>query len=595
MHFYATAIIIKLIGAVNGYIAPHCTGIPVDRASAPWHTYRHTSRSHTVRGPAVCSHILPLRVSDGHDRTEDDYLATAANAGALESGDSNPEALGVDTCPSLTIDDGHTDKGTGKESHPCVEDGDSMEFARDSTSEKGGGAGNLKISRRLWKLLMALLIYRAKHGDYVVDPTFKFTEADEPRLKGFCLGAELDSLLESIKLHDTDIRLYNKIMADPERYKREFSTQDIVEAPRLLWLIGFPTATYLKARDKWRQDMLRTKNMYRRLKNAGIRKEIGSFRKDFKEDTEGDPARLDQIKKVLIEFIIDHHDYERAKMSFNKIQKLPSPSNRARVRPGLLKGIVTTLVEIKQSKNSSILTKKPTRDEIEGGHHYAFYHWSFEDVINCMVLFNDMYMDYNRELLIDSEKHGTPFTPITFNTLKPEWRVPSEDPWPENLWGLPLGAWLEKFRNGDIDAKQHWLRRDILDYLQFDWGDGLKYLTFTWDKLVLGLLWYINIRGFPIMDMAPQLVVSNAELVAKWGKPEEIQGLKLGHLFYSALDQIQVLRKYYPQRYEFMREMGIDHISTEDLDLGYRPQPHHKLESLSHHAEVSKDGRYLRD
>lgn len=151
-------------------------------------------------------------------------------------------------------------------------------------------------------------------------------------------------------------------------------------------------------------------------------------------------------------------------------------------------------------------------------------------------------MDYNREMLIESEKNGMRFNPITFNILKPEWRVPSEELWPERFWGLPLGIWLEKFRNGDIDAKQHWLRRDVLDYLQFDWGDGLKYLTFTWDKLSLGLLWYINLRGHPILEIPPNLVVSQAELVAKWGKPEEIQGLKLGYVFYSAMDQIDPSR-----------------------------------------------------
>ncbi|ORM40250.1 uncharacterized protein BXIN_2073 [Babesia sp. Xinjiang] len=393
-----------------------------------------------------------------------------------------------------------------------------------------------------------------KYGDYLVDPTFAFGEADAPELKGYRLGDELRSLLENIKLHDTDVDLYNKATSSTELLQDKFTICDVTEAPRLLWLIGFPTTTYLKTQQEWSRAVATLKGVGSRIRQMGKIKDFGFPLIDSNEDTECDLARIEHVKKVLIDGFNATYKHECDKMDFNKKQVLPDPSNRARVRPALLKGILTNLLELKQARTSS-----------------------------------DMYMDYNREMLIESEKHGTPFVPITFNILTPAWSVPSEEEWPPEFWGLPLGSWLDKFRKGDIDAKQHWLRRDVLDYLQFDWGDGLRYLTFTWDKLALGLLWYINIRGHPIMDMPPQMVISNAELVAKWGKPEEIQGLKLGYIFYTAIDQIQVLRRYYPERYEFLKGMGLDYLWQDEVDLGYRANPHQKLEALSHTAKLAKD------
>lgn len=573
---------------IDGFVYPSFTGRSLHsfNSQLPWRTSKE--KQHIVRQRIDYDAIFPLYLYNNNGLT---------GLEVFDSSDSSSDGNTDDETSRTTDVEGGTKHQDASDDIELDGESDSLlEFSRDpSTEDSAGGGDRLKISHRLWKLLMGLLIYRAKHGDYMVDPSFVFGDDDEPRLKGYRLGGELKSLIENIKLYDTDIDLYKRLMADSERSKHEYPTYDVVEAPRLLWLIGFPTAKYLKVREEWRHEVLGVKGMASRIKRAAMIQELASLHKDVKEDSEADPVRIDQVKKVLVEFVKDEYKYKRDSMVFNKKQQLPDVSNRAQVRPNLLKNIVAELLEIKQAKNSSILSYRPTRQETEGGYQYAFYHWTFEDVIECMVLFNDMYMDYNREMLIESEKNGMRFNPITFNILKPEWRVPSEELWPERFWGLPLGIWLEKFRNGDIDAKQHWLRRDVLDYLQFDWGDGLKYLTFTWDKLSLGLLWYINLRGHPILEIPPNLVVSQAELVAKWGKPEEIQGLKLGYVFYSAMDQIQVLRKYYPQRYDFLNEMGVNYIFQEEVDLGYKPMPHQRFNSLSRYLKVSRDGKYLKD
>ncbi|KAK1441955.1 hypothetical protein BgAZ_502870 [Babesia gibsoni] len=587
MYMYIIHTLLHLCLTVDAFVYRGFLGTSVSLIDEPLRSRQYTQKYRTI---ARTSHNGGLCAHSPRDEAEGGDLDSQEEIPAFGDGSENTTSTEDDQ------DEGQPDAGE-EDSSMDSKIGSLMEFSRDSDTEDKASQppGNLKISRRLWKTLMALLIYRAKYGDYMVTPTFAFSEDDEPRLTGYCLGKELNALLENIKLHDTDIALYNRLMSDPERSKKEYPTCDILEAPRLLWLIGFPTAKYLSAREQWRQEKASLRGMGSRIRRSGLIRGLGSISKEVKDETVGDRSRIEQAKKEMIDFIHEEYIHNRDKVEFNRRQELPRPSNRARVRPNLFKNIISELLEIKQTKNSRILTPRPTRNDTEGGHHYAFYHWSFEDVIECMVLFNDMYMDHNREMLIESEKRGSPFNPITFNILKPEWRVPKDDLWPERFWGLPLGIWIDKMRNGDIDAKQHWLRRDVLDYLQFDWGDGLKYLTFTWDKVVLGLIWYINLRGFPIDEMSPSLVVSNAELVAKWGKPEEIQGMKLGYVVHSALDQLQVLRKYYPQRFEFLHEMGLVQLCQEEIDLGYKPLPHQRTTAVSRYLQVSKDGKYLKD
>ncbi|KAK2195079.1 hypothetical protein BdWA1_003379 [Babesia duncani] len=186
------------------------------------------------------------------------------------------------------------------------------------------------------------------------------------------------------------------------------------------------------------------------------------------------------------------------------------------------------------------------------------------------------------------------FNPITFNVLKQSWRVPEADPWPREYWGMPLGYFIRRMRCGDIDAKEHWFRRPILDKIKFDWGDGLDYINFTWDKLERGLVWYVHFRGHEIESMEPHAEIGNT-VVAKFGKPEEIRGLKIGYLVYSAIDQMQMLCRYYPYRFQFLKDLGFARLAQEYLVLGYKPMPHAKTNPLNDQTRVSQDGNYLKD
>lgn len=61
--------------------------------------------------------------------------------------------------------------------------------------------------------------------------------------------------------------------------------------------------------------------------------------------------------------------------------------------------------------------------------------------------------------------------------------------WPVEWHGMPLGKFIQKIRQGDVDARFHPRRRPVLDRLGFKWTGTERYLNFTWDKLMDGVSW----------------------------------------------------------------------------------------------------------
>ncbi|EWC90702.1 hypothetical protein PFNF54_00488, partial [Plasmodium falciparum NF54] len=100
-----------------------------------------------------------------------------------------------------------------------------------------------------------------------------------------------------------------------------------------------------------------------------------------------------------------------------------------------------------------------------------------------------------------------------------------DDLWPVEWHGMPLGSYINQIRMGDIDAKFHFIRRNILDYLMFDFKTPEfenKYINFTWRKLYLGIAWFIHTRGHPIV-ISPYDKIQFDVFPMDFCKPEEIQ------------------------------------------------------------------------
>ncbi|CBZ52482.1 conserved hypothetical protein [Neospora caninum Liverpool] len=266
-----------------------------------------------------------------------------------------------------------------------------------------------------------------------------------------------------------------------------------------------------------------------------------------------------------------------------------------------------------------------SRRRTEGGFHYAFDKWSFDDVVEAMQYFNDMYEGTHRE--VGAEE------PLTFNVLPRGWCIPSPDHrtfpklfspfstlpssslssspsspspfsassapssspsspassspspspcassasmpefpeslWPREWWGMPLGKYIHAFRIGDIDAKFHPRRRPVLDRLGLTWGDPLQYLHFTWMKLIKAMRWWMLFRGQPLEQLFPWTVIPESTFVANVCKPEEVQGVKIGYLVHMARRQENILYHYYPHRFEIYKRLNLNILPADRLLLDF--------------------------
>ncbi|SOV73939.1 conserved Plasmodium protein, unknown function [Plasmodium sp. gorilla clade G3] len=210
-----------------------------------------------------------------------------------------------------------------------------------------------------------------------------------------------------------------------------------------------------------------------------------------------------------------------------------------------------------------------TRKEIEGAHSYDFDKWSFSDFIEALVFFNDLYIDMNKERYekFKEDEENEKLDLVDFNSINSKFVIPNDDLWPVEWHGMPLGSYINQIRMGDIDAKFHFIRRNILDYLMFDFKTPEfenKYINFTWRKLYLGIAWFIHTRGHPIV-ISPYDKIQFDVFPMDFCKPEEIQGLYLGYLIVQAQAHEKIFWNNYRDRFDFLKGLEINIRSADDL------------------------------
>jgi hypothetical protein len=113
-------------------------------------------------------------------------------------------------------------------------------------------------------------------------------------------------------------------------------------------------------------------------------------------------------------------------------------------------------------------------------------------------------------LLAYKEVHGGLQVPKSFV-------VPSEAPWPEEAWGVPLGRRVNKIRSQENYVKDHPERRAELDALGFVWDEFER----RWEKVRAALSAYQQVHGD--LEVSAAFVVPSE---VPW--PEEAWGMKLG-------------------------------------------------------------------
>jgi acyl carrier protein phosphodiesterase len=141
-------------------------------------------------------------------------------------------------------------------------------------------------------------------------------------------------------------------------------------------------------------------------------------------------------------------------------------------------------------------------------------------------------------LLAFKEVHGDLEVPQAFV-------VPSEAPWPEEAWGVPLGYRVSGIRSADEHVKHHPERRAELDALGFVWDEFER----RWEEVHAALLAYKEVHGDLEVSM-PFVVPSEAP----W--PEEAGGMKLGGRVSNIRSSQEMYVKHHPERRAELRTLG---------------------------------------
>ncbi|EUT92311.1 hypothetical protein PFAG_00450 [Plasmodium falciparum Santa Lucia] len=224
----------------------------------------------------------------------------------------------------------------------------------------------------------------------------------------------------------------------------------------------------------------------------------------------------------------------------NEQSTLPKHSNKSVRKKGILKYI---LYDLKKDKNFDFhynyyydnIYNNVKDDELDdyfkfcmkfkkSNQNYDLYvkgTSSFEDGTF------DLYIDMNKERYekFKEDEENEKLDLVDFNSINSNFVIPNDDLWPVEWHGMPLGSYINQIRMGDIDAKFHFIRRNILDYLMFDFKTPEfenKYINFTWRKLYLGIAWFIHTRGHPIV-ISPYDKIQFDVFPMDFCKPEEIQ------------------------------------------------------------------------
>uniref|UniRef100_A0A0G4H926 Helicase-associated domain-containing protein n=1 Tax=Chromera velia CCMP2878 TaxID=1169474 RepID=A0A0G4H926_9ALVE len=266
------------------------------------------------------------------------------------------------------------------------------------------------------------------------------------------------------------------------------------------------------------------------------------------------PQTGDELKALLSEIREEEDEYPKSK-------RVPSISNL--VVPRRSPKDVKRQTGLYQRTVESLgpLERKPTREEEEGGIFDELFDWKWDDLIEGMQFFADVY---------DTD----------FGEIPPEFVVNEgyiEAGWPAEWKGFPLGKFTQSLRYGDIDAKLHWERRPALDKLGYDWGTGLEYLNFSFHKFFHSCMFLLKItHALKLLhQIAAMPVISPTTPYAS------MRGYKVGYVLRKIWRQESVLYYFHPEKFDlFVRVLKLNMQNPWMLIHGYEDRPHFELKPL---------------
>jgi Helicase associated domain len=106
--------------------------------------------------------------------------------------------------------------------------------------------------------------------------------------------------------------------------------------------------------------------------------------------------------------------------------------------------------------------------------------------------------------------------------------------WPEHLEGMRLGDIVMRIRDGSLEVKHLPERKALLDAIDFDWGNPLRFIDVPFEKAMCAMYAYYMIRG----DM---FVPSEFAMLDEDPWPEALAGFELG----KAVKRIRELQNFF--------------------------------------------------
>ena len=143
--------------------------------------------------------------------------------------------------------------------------------------------------------------------------------------------------------------------------------------------------------------------------------------------------------------------------------------------------------------------------------------------------------------------------------------VPSEAPWPEEAWGMQLGAMVGRIRRTDEYVKDYPERRAQLDALGFAW-DAVS--ERRWEEVRTALLVYKEVHGD--LEVPTRFLVPSE---AQW--PEKAWGMPLGRRVQGIRSQNVYMLEDHPERRAELGALGFRWGSRQALGVrGGRAHTH---------------------
>lgn len=134
--------------------------------------------------------------------------------------------------------------------------------------------------------------------------------------------------------------------------------------------------------------------------------------------------------------------------------------------------------------------------------------------------------------------------------------------WPEHLAGMALGNIVARIRDGSLEVKHLPERKELLDAIDFDWGDSKYFIDIPFEKAMCAMYAYYLVRGD--MFVPADFIMPDED---PW--PQALAGYEIGEAVQRIRELQNFMEAYHTEKVSLLRM--IDFIWFPTLALPIDP------------------------